>query len=290
MSDTTAGRKGLEVHRDHRRTYADNLYVYPVVSRRSRGVSIGINLNPDKICNFDCVYCQVDRSTPGPGRSVDEAQLLRELEDMLDLVGSGQLFEDRFRTVPPALRRLNDIAFSGDGEPTTYPRFREVVQAVAEVKQRRGLDGVKIVLITNATMFHRPPVREALRLLDAHEGEIWAKLEAGTEAVYRAVDRSTIPFQRILDNLTEAAQLRPIVIQALFLRLHGQPPALAELEAFCTRLKEILCAGGKIKLVQVYTVARKPAETYAEPLTEAEVDAIVSLLRLRTGLLAEPYY
>ena len=290
MSDSTAGRKALDVHRDHRRNYADNLYVYPVVSRRSRGVSIGINLNPDKICNFDCVYCQVDRSTPGPVRSVDEERLLQELEDMLDLVESGELFEDRFRTVPPALRRLNDIAFSGDGEPTTSPRFREVVQAVAEMKQRRGLNDVKIVLITNATMFHRPAVREALRLLDAHEGEIWAKLEAGTEAVYRAVDRSTIPFQRILDNITEAAQVRPIVIQALFLRLQGQPPAASELEAFCDRLNEILRAGGKIKLVQVYTVARKPAEEYAEPLTEAEVDAIVLLIRQRTGLLAEPYY
>src|SRR5438093_1461314 len=114
----------LLVHRDHRRTFADNLYVYAVVSRRSKGVSIGLNLNPDKICNFDCVYCQVDRSTPGPVRGVDLGRLRDELEDMLDRVLSGHLFEEElFRQTPETLRRLNDIAFSGDGEPTTCPEF-----------------------------------------------------------------------------------------------------------------------------------------------------------------------
>jgi wyosine [tRNA(Phe)-imidazoG37] synthetase (radical SAM superfamily) len=290
MSDTP-GRQTLFVHRDHRRTFADNLYVYAVVSRRSKGVSIGLNLNPDKVCNFDCVYCQVDRRTPPAVRAVDEARLLEELEDMLDLVASGRLFEhERFRPTPAALRRLNDIAFSGDGEPTTCPRFREVVRAAADMKRRRGLDDVKLVLITNATMFHRPPVREALAVLDANNGEIWAKLEAGTEDYYRAVDRSSIPLQRVLDNITEAARVRPVVIQALFLRLHGEPPPAAELEAFCGRLNDVRRAGGHIKLVQVYTVARVPAETYVDSLTDAEVDGIVALVKERTGLAAEPFY
>jgi wyosine [tRNA(Phe)-imidazoG37] synthetase (radical SAM superfamily) len=285
------GQRTLFVHRDHRRNFAENLYVYAVVSRRSKGVSIGVNLNPDKVCNFDCVYCQVDRTTPPLVRDMDETRLLEELDEMLDLVTTGRLFEhERFRQTPLALRRLNDVAFSGDGEPTTCPRFLEIVRAVAELKRRRGLDDVKLVLITNATMFHRPHVREALAVLDANNGEIWAKLEAGTEAYYQQIDRTTILFQRVLDNITEAAKVRPIVIQALFLRLHGIPPPAAELEAFCDRLNEVLKAGGKIKLVQVYTVAREPAETYVVALSVTEVDAIVELVRRRTGLAAEPFY
>src|SRR5262249_36545279 len=150
-------------------------------------------------------YCQVDRKTPPLVRDLDVPRLLEELEDMLDLVLTGQLFDmERFRNTPPALRRLNDIAFSGDGEPTTCPEFPAIVQAVAEIKRRRGLSDVKLVLITNATMFHRPAVRQTLAVLDANNGEIWAKLEAGTEAYYRQVDRTTIPLQRILDNITEA--------------------------------------------------------------------------------------
>jgi wyosine [tRNA(Phe)-imidazoG37] synthetase (radical SAM superfamily) len=284
-------RTPLLVHRDHRRTYAENFYVYAVVSRRSKGVSIGLNLNPDKVCNFDCVYCQVDRSTPGLTRTVDVARLCDELDDMLDRVGSGLLFEDeRFRETPPALRRLNDIAFSGDGEPTTCPEFPEIVAAVADLKRRHSLPDVKLVLITNATMFHRPRVREGLKTLLANNGEIWAKLEAGTEDYYRQIDRTTIPLQRILDNITEAARTTPVVIQSLFLRLRGEPPPRAELEAFCDRLNEIIRAGGAIKLVQVYTVARRPAEEYVTPLSDAEVDAIVELVRQRTGLPAEPFY
>jgi wyosine [tRNA(Phe)-imidazoG37] synthetase (radical SAM superfamily) len=285
------GRQTLFVHRDHRRNFAENLYVYAVVSRRSRGVSIGVNLNPDKVCNFDCVYCQVDRKTPPLVHDVDESRLLDELDDMLDRVTTGRLFEhERFRETPPALRRLNDIAFSGDGEPTTCPRFREIVSAVADLKRRRGLEDVKLVLITNATMFHRAPVRDALAVLDANNGEIWAKLEAGTEAYYRQIDRTTIPFQRVMDNITEAARVRPVVIQALFLRLHGSPPPATELEAFYDRLNDVLKAGGRIKLVQVYTVAREPAESYVDSLSNAEVDAIVQLVENRTGLPAEPFY
>jgi wyosine [tRNA(Phe)-imidazoG37] synthetase (radical SAM superfamily) len=291
MPEPVSTRRINLVVRDHRRTFQENLYVYAVVSRRSKGVSIGVNLNPDKICNFDCVYCQVDRKTPPVVRDVDAPRLVDELEDMLDLVTSGELFEmERFRDTPPALRRLNDIAFSGDGEPTTCPDFPEIIEQVAALKRRRGLGDVKLVLITNATMFHRPPVREALAVLDANNGEIWAKLEAGTEAYYRVVDRTTIPFQRVLDNITSAAKIRPVVIQAMFLEMHGQPPSGEELEAFCDRLDEILAAGGRITLVQVYTVARVPAESWVTPLTDAEVDAIVDLVRRRTGLAAEAFY
>jgi wyosine [tRNA(Phe)-imidazoG37] synthetase (radical SAM superfamily) len=287
----SAERKPLLVHRDHRRTFADNLFVYAVVSRRSKGVSIGVNLNPDKVCNFDCVYCQVDRKTSPLVRDVDVPRLLEELEQTLDLVLSGRLFElERFRLTPPGLRRLNDIAFSGDGEPTTCPQFREVVRAAADIKRHHVLDDVKLVLITNATRFHHPPVRDALALLDVNNGEIWAKLEAGTEEYYRAVDRTTIPFARVLANITEAAQARPVVIQALFLKMHGTPPPPSEIDAFCDRLTQIVQSGGRIRLVQVYTVARVPAEDWVTPLTDVEVDAITERVRQRTGLNTESFY
>ena len=118
----------------HPRSFETNRFVYPVVSRRSAGVSIGVNLNPDKICNFDCIYCQVDRVSSSETRFVGTEQLLAELDHMLSLVTSGELFEHpRFRDTPTELRRLNDIAFSGDGEPTTYRDFDEIIAACAEV-------------------------------------------------------------------------------------------------------------------------------------------------------------
>ena len=103
---------------------------------------------------------------------------------------------------------MNDIAFSGDGEPTTYRNFDEIVEACAGVKRQHGLTKVKMLLITNASMFHRPAVERGLTILDANQGEIWAKLEAGTDEYYRRIERTTIPFRRILDNITAAARVR----------------------------------------------------------------------------------
>jgi hypothetical protein len=147
-----------------------------------------------------------------------------------------------------------------------------------------------MVLITNASMFHRPHVQRGLAILDQNNGEIWAKLEAGTDEYYHLIERTPIPFRQVLDNITAAARVRPIVIQSLFMRVADEPPSVAELEAFCDRLNEITAAGGQIKLVQIYTVARRPAESYVAPLTDAEVDAIVALVRERTGLPALPFY
>jgi len=276
---------------DHSRHYRENRFVYPVLSRRSRGISVGINLNPDKVCNFDCIYCQVDRRSEAETTFVETQRLFAELDGMLELVSSGDIYRDeKFTDVPEPLRRFNDIAFSGDGEPTTYRNFDDIVAQVAERKRRRGLDDVKLVLITNASMFHRPNVQRALEILDENHGEIWAKLETGTDEYYQLIERTKIPFRQVLDNITAAAKVRPIVIQSLFMRVHGEPPSDDEIAAFCARLNEIVTAGGGIKLVQVYTVARQPAESYVEPLLHSEVDGIAATVASRTGLQVDQYY
>src|SRR3954451_3804942 len=111
----------LPLHTDHARLFEHNRFVYPVLSRRSGGISIGVNLNPDKICNFDCIYCQVDRRSEAETPFVETDRLVGEVDAMFKLVRSGELYRDeKFSAVPPSLRRLNDVAFAGDGEPTTY--------------------------------------------------------------------------------------------------------------------------------------------------------------------------
>lgn len=278
------------LHTQHERQFEDNKFVYPVLSRRSGGISVGVNLNPDKVCNFDCVYCQVDRSTQSPQRFVEIDRLLAELRDVLTLVHSGGLYDTpKFAAVPPALRRLNDLAFSGDGEPTTFVNFDELMQRSAEVKRHLGLDGVKMVLITNASMLHKPRVQHGLATLDANQGEVWAKLDAGTEPFYRQIMRTVIPFARVLDNLTQAARVRPLVIQTLFCTLDGAEPSPAELNAYTDRLNEITAAGGQLRRVQIYTVARRPAESTVGPLPPESVDRIVELVRRRTGLEVQGY-
>jgi len=288
-----AARDGTGLSTDrHDRLYRDNRFVYPVWSRRARGISIGINLNPDKVCNFDCVYCQVDRTTPPEVRDVDEARLGEELRAVLRQGSDGSLLRrPEFASVPEEQRRLRDITFAGDGEPPSYPNFPGVVREVIRIKREAGFPDLPLILLTNATLIDRPRPREAMRLIDEDGGQFWLKLDAGTEAYYRMIERTTIPFRKVLDNILEAARLRPVVLQSLFMKVRGAGPPPAEIDAFVDRVAEILAGGGRISLVQVYTVARPPAESWVMPLGDHEVDAIAAAIRGRLpGLAVETYY
>lgn len=281
----------INLFTQHSRNWQTNRYVYPVISRRSKGLSIGVNLNPDKACNFDCVYCCVDRTVPPTVREVDLDILRDELAHLLDMSVSGELFaQPPFDQTPAHLRRLNDVAFSGDGEPTAYPRFEEACQLAAALLEQRRTSNAKIVVITNATLFDRPKVAQALKFLDDHNGEIWAKLDAGTEEYYRLIERTSIPLARVLSNIALAGRARPIVIQSLFMNVKGQPPGDQEIGAYVQRLRELTAGGCQIKLVQIYTIARTTAEAYVTPLNNPAIDAISNRVAGETGLHVETYY
>ncbi len=272
----------------HDRQWRENLYVYPVVSRRSRGLSIGVNLSPAKECTFDCVYCSVDRNMPGAQRHVDVDRLRGELARMLSHVQSGRLFEEPpFNETPDALRRLNDVAFSGDGEPTASPHFFDALQSAARLLSDRG-HPARLVVITNGSLLNRPRVEEALAFLDEVHGELWAKLDAGTEAHYQRMNRSQVPFQRILDNLLQVGRSRPLVVQSMFSRVGGEGPDEAELDAYIENLRQLAANGCRIDRVQVYTAARRTALRDVTPLEPTALHAIAGRIRA-LGLAAESF-
>ena len=283
-------------HKDHPRTFSGSQFVYPVLSRRSGGISIGINLNPDKICNFDCVYCQVKRKADDQNIHVTFDKdtidiIVAELINTIEMVYSGQLFENPpFDSIPDEQRKLSDISFSGDGEPTSCPVFDLLCSKIADIRRQYAQDDVKIVLITNSTLLHKPKVQEGLAVLDTNNGEIWAKLDAGTEQYYQNVNRSQVTFDKVLDNILRTAQKRPIKIQSLFMSVMHQPPGADEMEAYINCFKNIIAQGGKIISVQIHTVAREPAETFVQPLTDQQVDEIAEKVQAQTGLKVERYY
>ncbi|MDR1728890.1 MAG: radical SAM protein [Acidobacteriota bacterium] len=283
-----------EAWRRHERRWRGHRFVYAVVSRRSRGVSVGVNLSPGKACNFGCAYCQVKRPAPPaqamPGREaqVDEVVLAQELDGILQAERDGSLYgEPPFDALPAAGRGVRDIAFSGDGEPTAYPGFGRVVDIAAAARARHGLSDAKLVLITNAAYLGEPAVRDALEVLDANNGEVWAKLDAGTEGYFRKVNRAAASLDGILGNILGAARRRPVVIQTLWMRLDGDAPPPGEVESYCGRLQALLDAGGRLKAIQLHTVARAPAEGYVAPLTGAEMEGVANLVRARLPVPVE---
>lgn len=249
-------------------------------------------MNPDKLCNFNCIYCQVDRRFPSEsGQTVIIPEILRELEGLLISIKNNTFYSTpKFREIPKDRLVLKDIAYSGDGEPSLFPEIFKLTQEIISLKNHLGFSTVRITMITNATGLVRPETMKALDLMDADGGEIWAKLDAGTPSYFQKVCRSGIDFNKILNHILNSAQKRSIVIQTCFMKIEGAGPTEDEVEAYCRNLNVIKSKGGKIRLVQIYTLARRPAEEYVQPLENREVDQIVEKVKNLTGLTTSPYY
>ena len=213
---------------NHDRDSADMTYVYPVVSRRAGGVSVGINLNPNNACNWACVYCQVPDLQRGTAPAIDLALLESELRTMLTDILQGDFMQTR---VPEGARRLSDIALSGNGEPTSAREFADVVECIGRVMTAFGLTGVaahppvKLVLITNGSLADRPRVQGALARMAAFNGEVWFKLDSATPAGMRAINQTRINPQKQFERLAATARLCPTWMQTCVNATDGMPPA-----------------------------------------------------------------
>jgi wyosine [tRNA(Phe)-imidazoG37] synthetase (radical SAM superfamily) len=207
---------------DHDRDVSGMTYVYPVVSRRSGGVSIGINLNVNNACNWRCIYCQVPDLKRGGPPPVDLDRLRDELDAMLRALCEGDFMA---RHVPEDMRHLRDIALSGNGEPTSAGEFPAVIDVVGAAMGRFGLAGsVRPILISNGSLVHKTYVRDGLRKLAALGGEVWFKLDRATETGIRTVNDTAMSPERVVRNLSTACALCPTWIQTCAFSLDGAPP------------------------------------------------------------------
>jgi wyosine [tRNA(Phe)-imidazoG37] synthetase (radical SAM superfamily) len=273
---------------DFPRKSLGNRYVYAVISPRARGLSVGVNLNPSGHCNFDCIYCEVDRSHATLiDEPVDLAVMAEELEQTLNHIQTGHLCAD-FPHVPAELLNLRHVALSGDGEPTLCPNFAEVVETVVHLRASTRVPYFKIVLITNASALDRVPVAYGISLLTRRD-EIWAKLDGGTQAYIDRINRAQVPLAKILENIRNLGQRRPIVIQTMVPEVHRQNPFSTEIGEYVARLRELKNAGTQISLVQIYSANRPTAHSECGHLPLKTLSEIAKRVRAATGLRTEVY-
>lgn len=177
-------------------------YIYPVWSRRAGGLSIGINLHPNHCCNWHCLYCQVPGLQRGPSPTIDSRQLIQELTDCLNWLSQ--------HCAPLTLKDcVQDVAFAGDGEPTTSPQFAEVLCKLIELLRQRRPDDrpAHVRLITNGSQLQHANVQHALKLLDEIEGEVWFKLDAGNDGEMLAINDTHLPLSLHLQRLQTCCTL-----------------------------------------------------------------------------------
>jgi wyosine [tRNA(Phe)-imidazoG37] synthetase (radical SAM superfamily) len=239
---------------DHDRGAAGMTYVYPVVSRRARGVSVGVNLNPNNACNWRCVYCQVPNLVAGPGPEIDLDLLETELRTLLDDVVHGDFMQ---RRVPAEARRLDDVAFSGNGEPTSSPQFVESIQTVGRVLEELGLQGtLRMRLITNGSLIRRRAVETGLRQLAELGGEVWFKLDRATPAGMQRVHSRRLDPARHLARLRRCAELCPTWIQTIVFAWDSEPPSEPEQRAYLDALRALAEDAVPVRGVLLYGPAR----------------------------------
>ena len=271
------------------RDFLENRFVYFTISPRARGLSIGVNLTPNRKCNFDCVYCEVDRTQPAHDEIIDCDVASAELQRALKLVHSGVLRQlPPYNQAPPELLKLRHVALSGDGEPTLCPKFLETVESVVHVRALGTFPFFKIVLITNATGLDLPDVQSGLNLLTPRD-EIWAKLDAGSQEFANAIHRTDVPLAKIVSNILLVARKRPVVIQSLFCQVGNSVPGLPEIEQFALRLRDLKEAGAQIPLVQIYSATRPTPHSNVRHLPLKTLSDIAETVRRIAGLNAEPF-
>jgi len=271
--------------RDHDRGSAGLEYVYYVVSRRARGVSVGVNLNPNNACNWRCVYCQVPGLTAGRAPAIDVPRVERELAQVLARVAAPSWLE---ANAPEGARRVADIAIAGNGEPTSARELGEVLEALARQRRAAGLEATcGLTLITNGSLAHQEPVQRALERLAELGGEAWCKLDAGDDAGLVRINSSATGFARARRALEHCASRCPTWVQTLAFDWNGPTLAGAALDNYCAALRDVRKAQTQLRGVLLYGLARashQPEASQLRALPEHELHALGAEISRATGL------
>ncbi len=260
---------------NHRSDIVGLTYVYPVLSRRAGGLSIGINFNTNNACNWRCIYCQVPNLTIGSAPSIDFPLLAQELRGFLDDVLKGDFYQ-RFQ-VDADKRVIKDIAIAGNGEPTSLQEFAGAVALIGRIATELGIfPASKYILITNGSLIHQSRVQEGLRNLSGYGGEVWFKFDSATDAGRKLINRSSQGVQAALTNLSLSAQLCTTKLQTCVFTYQGQGWTVEERQAYLAAL-ETIRADTPVRQVMLYTLARTSAQPEADQLEKASAETLNAL-------------
>lgn len=252
---------------DHNRDVTGLTYIYPVVSRRAGGVSIGINLNINNACNWRCVYCQVPNLTRGTPSPINLKLLEKELRDFLNYIVHGDFM---LRYVAEGDRQIQDIAFAGNGEPTSAKEFPAVLGIVEKLLNEFDLlnpclsHPIKVRLITNGSLMDKPHVLESMRHLAKINGEVWFKADAGTAEGVAKINDVNINIASVIKRIKACANACPTFVQTCMVAIDGKPPTELDVDAYIALLSEVKDV---IQGVHLYGLARPSMQAEAPRLT-----------------------
>ena len=269
----SVSKQYLSIH-DHSRELSGLKYIYSVISRRAGGLSIGVNLNVNNACNWQCIYCEIPNLTRGTPPPIELDVLEQELRFFLNEIIHGDYME---KNVSLEDRHLKDIAFSGNGEPTSANEFPEVISIVKKILSEFNLlHKIKIRLITNGSLMHQTSVIKSVGMLKEMNGEVWFKVDAATEESIKTINQVNLKPHQILERLKNSANVCPTFIQTCIFTIDGKGPSKKDIDAYVELINEVKSI---IQGVHLYGLARPSLQPQAKNLGRIDEEILQNIAK-----------
>ena len=267
----SVSKQYLSIH-DHSRELSGLKYIYSVISRRAGGLSIGVNLNINNACNWQCIYCEIPNLTRGSPPPIELDVLENELRFFLHEIIHGDYME---KNVAIEDRHLKDIAFSGNGEPTSAEEFPQVILIVKKILEEFNLlHKIKIRLITNGSFMHKESVLEGIQVLAKMNGEVWFKVDAALEESTKVINQVNVKPQQAIERLKRCSEICPTFVQTCIFTIDNKEPNNKEIDAY---IKLIDSAKKSIKGVHLYGIARPSMQPEAYRLGRVNINVLKNI-------------
>jgi wyosine [tRNA(Phe)-imidazoG37] synthetase (radical SAM superfamily) len=272
--------KFIDLHTEnHDRDIFPSKYIYPVVSRRAGGLYLGINLNTNNACNWQCIYCEVPNLTRGKPEAINSEQLQQELHHWLNEITNGS-FLNKLKSET----EFKDIAFSGNGEPSACPALFDILKIVVnELEFFKLEDKIKIRIISNGS--HLVDQKDALQLLQSKNGEIWFKVDAAQETDIKIINQINPSLNSIKNNLAYAIQHCKTIIQSCFIEMNQQKPDKNFLDAYAEFLKPF---ESQLAAIHIYSLARASRQDTGIQMTRLSQHDLIGIQKYLTDKLDLP--
>lgn len=272
----SVSKQYLNIH-DHSRELSGLKYIYSVISRRAGGLSIGVNLNVNNACNWQCIYCEIPNLTRGSPPPIELNLLEEELRFFLHEIIHGDYME---KNVSAEDRHLKDIAFSGNGEPTSAEEFPEVILIIKKILEEFNLlHKIKIRLITNGSLMHKTSVIKGVEMLKEMNGEVWFKVDSATEESIKTINQVNLKAHQILERLRNSINVCPTFIQTCIFTIDGKGPSEKDVDAYLQLVGEVKT---DIQGVHLYGLARPSLQPQAKSLGRISQEALEDIaIKLR---------
>ena len=235
-------------------------YTFGPVPSRRLGRSLGVDLVPFKTCTFDCIYCQL-------GRTTDKRADRREFFPAQDII---QDVRERLQEIP----RPDYITLSGSGEPTLYSRIEEIISGI------KAVTDVPVGLLTNGSLFWIDEVREAVKEADL----IIPSLDAGDKEIFSYVNRphSEITFEKTVEGLCSLRESyrKPIWLEVFL--VGGVTDIKGEVHKINRWVQRIAP-----DRVQLNTAVRTPAEGFVDTVSKKKMEELSTLFGSSCEVIAD---